>query len=325
VATTRSLNRRQFLAAGLGVAGLAGSGFGLTRDIWPILGREDLIPGVPRPLTLTPAAWTTTPDEVTFAVLGDNGSGGRQAIAVAGRMAETYRQAPFGLVALLGDICYYGRITKRFPDVFQRPLRPMIDAGVRFELAIGNHDRALQHSDEALEEIHAEISLLGAPALHYATTHGPVDLFYLNSSVPGILGASSSEQLDWLDEALARSANQWKIVALHHPPYSSGRHGSTTVVTERLEPILVRHAVDLVLSGHDHHYERTHPLHGITYVVSGGGCKTTGVGRSRFTAVAESTLQFLLVRVRGDRMVCTCIRPDGTAADRFELRAREGR
>ena len=85
---------------------------------------------------------------------------------------------------------------------------------------------------------------------------------------------------------LASSTSQWKIVALHHPPYSSGRHGSTVGAREQLEPILVRRHVDLVLAGHDHHYERTHPHQGVTYVVSGGGCKTTAVGHSRFTAAA---------------------------------------
>ncbi|MDP9072293.1 MAG: metallophosphoesterase [Actinomycetota bacterium] len=98
-------------------------------------------------------------------------------------------------------------------------------------------------------------------------------------------------------------------MVLHHPPYSSGKHGSTPGARERLEPILARHDVDLVLAGHDHHYERTHPIDGVTYVVSGGGCKTTAAGRSRFTVVSESTLQFLLVDITGDRLVVTCVRP----------------
>src|SRR5215207_9445552 len=38
----------------------------------------------------------------------------------------------------------------------------------------------------------------------------------------------------------------------------------------------------LVLSGHDHNCERVEPQYGVTYVVSGGGCKTTAVGRSRW-------------------------------------------
>jgi hypothetical protein len=89
-------------------------------------------------------------------------------------------------------------------------------------------------------------------------------------------------------------------------------------------PVLGRHHVDLVLSGHDHHYERIEPQHGVTYVVSGGGCKTTPVGRSAFTAVAERTLQFLHVEVVDDRLAATCVREDGSVADRFTLRAREG-
>jgi hypothetical protein len=320
-----AMNRRQFLAAGFGAAGALAAGTGLARDVWPLLAREDLVPGTAPTIELTPASWSTTDEEVTFAVLGDNGSGGRQAMAVASRLAETYQMLPFGLVALLGDICYYGRIRTRFADVFTRPMTPLIDAGVGFELAIGNHDKALRHTDASLEEIESELRLLGTPGLHYSKVHGPVELFYLDSSLPGVLGTDSSAQVEWLNDALADSASQWKVVALHHPPFSSGRHGSTPEVARVLRPVLERHHVDLVLSGHDHHYERTRPIGGITYVVSGGGCKTTPVGRSRFTAVAESTLHFLVVQVRGDRLLSTAIRADGSIADHFELRAREGR
>lgn len=320
-----ALSRRQLLAAAAGAAGTAAAGALLGNHVWPLLAREDLVPGEASDITLRPQAWVTTDDHVTFAALGDNGSGGRQAMAVAAQMARTYQQMPFGLVALLGDICYYGNFEDRFEDVFSRPMRPLVDAGVGFELAIGNHDADLRHSDEGLAEIEAELRLLGTPGRYYATTHGPADFFYLDSSVPGVFGEAAPEQWEWFADALAASSNQWKIVALHHPPYSSGRHGSTAGARERLEPILRHHNVDLVLAGHDHHYERTHPLSGTTYVVSGGGCKTTAVGRSEFTAVAESTLQFLHVDIRGDRLTASSIRPGGSIADRFELRARDDR
>jgi 3',5'-cyclic AMP phosphodiesterase CpdA len=319
------VKRREFLAAGLGVVGTAAAGVTLAKGVWPLLAEEDLVPGEPPGVDLAREAWRTTTDRVSFAALGDNGSGGRQAMAVAERMAETYRDRPFGLVALLGDICYYGNFADRYHDVFRRPMSPLIDAGVTFELAIGNHDSALRHTDEGLSEIEAELRLLGTPGRYYASSHGPADFFYLDSSVPGVFGDEASTQLEWLDDALASSSNQWKIVALHHPPYSSGQHGSTPGVDEVLQPVLARRHVDLVLAGHDHHYERTRPLGGITYVVSGGGCKTTPVGRSDFTAAAESTLQFLHVDIAGDRLTGTSIRPDGSVADRFTLRAREGR
>lgn len=320
-----TLNRRQFLAAGIAALGMGAAGATFGNHVLPLLAREDLVPGQAPDLRLEPRAWTTTDETLNFAAVGDTGSGGRQAMAVASRLANTYAKTPFELVTLLGDICYYGSITRRFEGVFVRPMKPLIDAGVRFELAIGNHDVALHHSDEELEEIEAELRLLGTPGLFYKTTHGPVDFFYLDSSVPALFGPSASAQRDWLDDALRNASKQWKIVALHHPPYSSGKHGSTEGARQMLEPILTRHHVDLVLAGHDHHYERTHPQSGVTYVVSGGGCKTTRVGHSSFTAVAQSTLQFLVFEVEGDRLTSTCIRPDGHVVDQFMLRAREGK
>jgi len=252
------MSRRQFLAATGGALGAAATGVLLTDHVWPLLSREDLIPGAAPELDLTPGTWTTTSDRVSFVALGDNGSGGRQAMAVAERMARTYRHSPFGLVALLGDICYYGNFARRFDDVFARPMAPLLGAGVGFELAIGNHDgdlrqRNLRHSDDGLAEIEAELELLGTPGRFYSTSHGPVDLFYLDSSVPGLFGDAAPQQLEWLDDALASSTNQWKVVLLHHPPYSSGRHGSTPGSRVYLEPIIRRRHVDLVLAGHDHH------------------------------------------------------------------------
>lgn len=315
------LARRQFLglAGGVVVGGVTTAG--VVRAAWPLLASEDLLPGTAPTQQLRPQAWVTTPERVRLAVVGDTGSGGRQAMSVAAQMARTYERDPFGAVVLLGDISYYGGIEQRWDDVFVRPFGPLVDAGVRFDLAIGNHDATLHREDAAAEEIEAHLRLLGTPDEFYVVPHGPVDLFVLDSSMPGVLGARAGDQLAWLDDALASSTNQWRVVALHHPLYSSGKHGSTIAVRDALEPILTRHRVDLVLSGHDHDYERSHPQHGVTYVVSGGGCKTSAVRRSAFTAYSERTLQFMVLDVAGDRLEARCLRPDGTTADRFQLRA----
>lgn len=315
-------NRRRFLAAGLGGAGVVLGSGSLAGFIWPFMAREDLLPGAAPTIRLTPHAWTDTPDSVRLAVLGDNGSGGRQAMAVADRMAHTYVRSPFGHVVLLGDICYYGSLAKRFDDVFHRPFKPLIDAGVGFELAIGNHDDAIRRSTASIEEIQEELRALGTPGLYYSTRHGPVDLFMIDSSVPGLRGPAADEQLAWLDAALASARGRWRIVAMHHPAYSSGLHGSSRDVREVVVPILERHRVDLALAGHDHDYERTHPIEGISYVVSGGGCKRTPVGTSSFTARSASALEFVLLDINGDRLTGTAIAPDGKAIDRFVLRAR---
>lgn len=111
---------------------------------------------------MQPRAWSVTDDALTFAAVGDNGSGGRKAVEVAEAMALSYETEPYGCVSLLGDICYYGAISRRFEDVFLRPLAPLVKAGVQFELAVGNHDGPL-FLEEGVPDVEATLRELGTP------------------------------------------------------------------------------------------------------------------------------------------------------------------
>ena len=312
------ITRRQAVAGGLGLVGSLLTGNAL-RHAWGLLAREDLVPGEPPDLQLRQDPPAPSRDMVAFAAIGDNGSGGRQAVEVAEAMARSYEAAPFGSVSLLGDICYYGPISERFDEVFLRPMKPLIDVGVEFELAVGNHDGPL-FLDEGVPDVEETLDLLGTPARYYAVRRGPVDFFYLDSG--SIVDGGGGEQLEWLDTALARAEAPWRIVCSHHPLYSSGVHGNTDRVRELLEPLLSRHQVDVVLAGHDHHYERTVPIDGITHIVSGGGCKLTPVEPRSFTEVATSTLQFMRFDVERGELTGRCLGVDGDEIDRFELRSR---
>ena len=318
-----AINRRQFLATGLGAAAALVSAGALHRS-WGQLAREDLIPGSPPDIHLEPRRWTVTDDFVSIAVIGDNGSGGRQAVEVAAAMALSYQRQPFGLVSMLGDICYYGPISERFDEVFARPMNPLIEAGVQFELAVGNHDGRI-FWEEGVPDVEETLRALGTPGRYYAVSRGPVDLFYLDSGSLGLQGVDGLDQIEWLDDALSGETRPWRIVCSHHPVHSSGSHGSTPRLNELLEPVLVRHDVDLFLAGHDHHYERTEPIDGVVHVVSGGGCKLTPVYPSSYTAAATSSLQFMRITADGDRLAGASIGVDGTPLDQFELRAKDRR
>ena len=85
------------------------------------------------------------------------------------------------------------------------------------------------------------------------------DVVFINEQA-----AVKNAQLVWLRDALANSRARWKIVFLHHSIYSaatkSGGHGgerSVLRLRHLLEPIFVAGGVDLVLAGHDHHYDRS--------------------------------------------------------------------
>jgi hypothetical protein len=283
---------------------------------------EDFFPGTPPDIVLEPEAWTTTDTSITFAVLGDNGTGGRNQMDVARQMARSYTETPYGLVLLAGDISYYGSIDDRWEDVFVEPYTPLIDAGVKWELAIGNHEISEKKSDYAAEEIEAQLRRFGKPGTYYSVVHGPMEVFVLDTIRPLDVGVGGPEELAWLEGALAASTARWKVAVMHHPAYSSGKHGSRLEVREALQPLFVEHGVDVAFTGHDHHYERTTPQDGVTWIVTGAGAKRTRVGESDFTAHAESTLQFMLVRIDGGTMDIQAITTDGRVIDRVTLQAR---
>ncbi|MGI9603363.1 MAG: metallophosphoesterase family protein [Acidimicrobiales bacterium] len=318
-----TFTRRGIIGLGAGVALTAVAGGSLRMWLYERMRwGEDFFPGTPPDITLEPQAWTTTGDTITFAVLGDNGTGGRNQMDVARQMAQTYQATPYGLVLLVGDISYYGSIDDRWDEVFVEPYTPLIDAGVEWELAIGNHELSEKKSDSAAAEIEAQLRAFGKPGTYYSEVHGPMEVFVLDTSIPLATGEGGPEQLAWLEEALVASQARWKVAIMHQPPYSSGSHGSHMAVREAVEPLFIEHGVDIAFTGHDHHYERTTPQSGVVWVVSGAGAKRSRVGESDFTAHAESTLQFMLVEIDGDTMVVEAITTDGRVIDEVVLQAR---
>ena len=68
----------------------------------------------------------------------------------------------------------------------------------------------------------------------------------------------------------------WVIVGIHHAPFSQGTHYTDKDVVElrnSLTPKLSEAGVDLVLSGHDHIYTRTHLMNGVAPVIPAGASK----------------------------------------------------
>jgi hypothetical protein len=79
-------------------------------------------------------------ETVKFAVLGDNGSGSAAQYEVANQMATLHRLFAFGLVIMLGDNFYGSQTPGELTRKFDRPYRALLDSGVTFQAAIGNHD-----------------------------------------------------------------------------------------------------------------------------------------------------------------------------------------
>ena len=128
------------------------------------------------------------------------------------------------------------------------------------------------------------------------------------------------QQVDWLRQQLESAREDWKIVFFHHPLYSSGgRHGSDIRLREVLEPLFIKHNVSLVLTGHDHFYERVKPQQGIAYFVVGSGGKLRSGNiedGSPLTAKGFDTDHaFMVAEIIGDEMYFNAIARTGRVID----------
>lgn len=140
------------------------------------------------------------------------------------------------------------------------------------------------------------------------------------------------DQVAWLDALLARNPNHWTIVFMHQPVYSTGKQRDNPKLRAALVPVYDRHAVDLVLQGHDHSYGRTYKLRdgarvpdherGTVYTVSVTGPKFYPVNPQHAALMAkiDTGLQlYQVIAVEAGRLRYEAWTVTGELHDAFEL------
>jgi hypothetical protein len=244
------------------------------------------------------------PDSLKFAVLGDFGTGSRAQYEVGERMWEARTTFPFDLVLALGDNMYGRQEARDFVEKFQQPYARLVQAGVQFQAALGNHDRPENRN-------YPPYGMAGQR--YYSFVRHSARFVVLDTNM------MDPAQLAWLDGTLATAIEPWKIVYFHHPLYSNGgRHGSNVELRVLIEPVLVKHGVQVVFAGHEHIYERIKPQKGITHFVagSGGQLRKGDANVAATTAAAfDQDQAFMLVEVIGDEMRFQTISRTGVTVD----------
>jgi hypothetical protein len=126
-------------------------------------------------------------------------------------------------------------------------------------------------------------------------------------------------QLEWLEKELKASGSDWKICFFHHPLYSSGeKHGPSLELRAILEPLLIKYGVNLVLSGHEHFYERIKPQRDIYYFILGSSAKLRegGISRSEITLKGfAGDRTFMLMEIAGDQLYFQTLSRTGATID----------
>lgn len=245
------------------------------------------------------------PNSIRFAVIGDSGTGGRDQYEIAEQMENFRPKVNFDFVIMLGDNIYGGHSPKDFENKFERPYKPLLDAGVKFYASLGNHD------DPDVERLYKPFNMNGQR--YYVFKKGDVAFFALDSNY------MDPRQLDWVTQNLQNSHAQWKICFFHHPLYNYGKsHGPDVDLRAQLTPLFRQYGVNAVFSGHEHVYERLKPVDNIAYFVLGNSGKLMSHDlrpSSEMQAGFDSGRSFMLIEIAGDDLYFQTISRTGSTID----------
>jgi tartrate-resistant acid phosphatase type 5 len=215
-----------------------------------------------------PPTQTPLPPAIKFAVIGDYG---QEDAPEADVSALVHGWQP-DIIITVGDNNYPSgaadtidaNVGKYYHD-YIFPYSGVYGSGAdrnRFFPTLGNHDWRTSNAQPYLDYF-----TLPGNERYYDFVEGPVHFFALDSdgSEPDGVNAGSL-QAAWLQQGLADSTSPWNIVYMHHPPYSSGLHGSI----DWMQWPFAAWGADALFAGHDHLYERLQ-VDGIPYFTDGTG------------------------------------------------------
>jgi acid phosphatase type 7 len=199
-----------------------------------------------------------------------------------------------GTVVVVGDAVYPDGATADFEACYGPTWGRHLE---RTRPIPGNHEYHSPGADPYYAYFRGRGGAPGHP--WYAFNVGTWRVYALDSDCSAIGGCGAqSPEGRWLRRDLAAHHRRCSIAFMHHPRFSSGAHGGSLAVLPLWRPLLTA-GVDVVISGHDHDYERFAPQtagglrstrHGIReFVVGTGGAPLRQLGVIRRNSQARST------------------------------------
>lgn len=211
-----------------------------------------------------------------LAVFGDSGLGSQAQY----RVGELIEASKPDLVLHCGDIIYpeftTSRADLRCLSVYGRHMRT-----TPYYFSMGNHDLYAGPS-HFRDTFHLPTNSVFGTEDFYSFDHADLHVAvvlapYLSQYSPTV----GDPQHRWLEQDLASSKKPWKIIVMHHPMMTSSAHRFDDYNFNRIAdqddvrnyvlPLASKHGVQLVLTGHDHVFERFNPVQGVHSIVTGGG------------------------------------------------------
>ncbi|MCY1719662.1 metallophosphoesterase [Prolixibacteraceae bacterium Z1-6] len=250
--------------------------------------------------------------DITFTAVGDNQGDTQCWEKISMQMFNECPQ----FVIHCGDFVSYGHHNDDWTDEFFKQAQSLI-RHVPLYPVLGNH--------EMNDELYYQYFNRTLNNAFYSIKKGDLRLIFVDTNKDVLPG---SEQYEELEKLLANTTEKWKILIHHHPIFTSdfGSYRSSLMSTAdkgdpntfHLKTLYETYGVDLVLSGHVHGYERTHPIaknhidtkNGVVYIITAGGGGSFNREASYkewFTAKTRKIPHFLKVQIKENKMAVEAI------------------
>jgi len=267
-------------------------------------------PEVAAPAPEPPAPVAEPTPKLRFAVYGDCRSRPDKHREVVAQMVQFAPQFTIQTGDLVGDGYDEAEWTQAYDII--APLRQLGP----YHMALGNHDRG--NPDFATQ---LDLPVANPTDTWYSFVEGGVRFYILNTNTIR-LPDEAADQMAWFEAALDAATEPLQIVVEHHPCYTIGEYApGDLTVRKRLEPLLIKHRITAVFSGHDHGYYRT-VRDGVPYIVAAGGgapLYDQDASLAQPGDVYKQTLHFVGIEQTEAGLECRAIDETGAEFDRFTL------
>jgi len=258
----------------------------------------------------------------TFVVYGDNRSQPDQHARVVKRILEDVGDRAAFLLNT-GDLIGDGRNLGLWVPEYFRPAEPLIRKVCLFPV-LGNHEGNSGYY----------FMFFDLPGNERWYSFDYLDTHFVALDSNSDMNPGSKQYLWLVKDLVANRDAAWKVVYLHHPPYTSGPHGGVSADgvpnekgvrqgREYLAPLFASEEVDVVFAGHDHCYERSQ-YGDVVYVTTGGGgaplYEQVNAAANPGSKVFVSAHHYVEVDVNDDSFSWVAPNVDGNEIDTWELK-----
>jgi len=199
---------------------------------------------------------------------------------------------------------------------------------------LGNHD---YHGNTQAEIDYSNVSRRWRLTDHYYTfvrkindsisarfifldTTPLVDSYHKGDGYPDVAKQDTAKQIQWLNDVLANSKEQWKLVFGHHPVYSASKtHGNTPNMIRKVKPLLEKYNAQFYFCGHDHDFQHLREKgKTVDYIVTGSGGEPRPSTMNEMSLFSNSTAGFSEVTFHADSIRVVFMGSNGEPVYQFE-------